>query len=83
VSIYTAKDARAIIRAYYGPDFGFRMTTGCTIGCRPSYQVDIGLPTLAWRKLATGPDSAVAIGELKTSGGIDWSWAAESRQLSK
>lgn len=83
MSMYTERDAKTIIRAYYGEGFKFRITTGCQIGVRPTYETAIGLPTLAWRRLAPGKDSAVAVGAMVAGGGIDWQWAAESRQLTK
>lgn len=83
MSGYSERDARAIIRAYYGPDFKYRLTAGCTIGTRPVHDTNLGLPTLVWRKLATGNGSAVAIGQLTAGGGVDWAWSAESRQLSQ
>lgn len=72
--IVTQSDARRIIAAHYGLEFDYRMTTGCTIGMRPRYQTELGFLTLAWRKLATGKASAVAVGLVTPTGSIDWKW---------
>lgn len=70
--IVTAADAKRIIRAAYGPEFAFRLTKQCTVGVRPVYDP---APMLAWRKLATGKDSVVAIGRMVANGAIDWEYA--------
>lgn len=69
--IVTQADARRIIARHYGQEWAdkTRLTTDCTVGCRPSYDPR---PNLCWRKLATGKDSAVAIGVMVAGGGIDW-----------
>ncbi len=72
--ITTDRDARRIIKQAYGDSFEFRLTTGTQIGCRPVYELGIR-PMLAWRKLASGKASAVAIGQLFTNGTIDWDYA--------
>lgn len=71
--IVTANDAKRIIRAAYGSEFAFRLTKQCTVGVRPVYDP---APMLAWRKLAPGPNSAVAIGQLCANGAINWEYTA-------
>jgi hypothetical protein len=73
--IVTQSDARKILARVY-PNMGtpVRLTTACTVGVRPVYETELGLPTLAWRKVATGKDSAVRIGRFLPGGAIDWSW---------
>jgi hypothetical protein len=78
--IYTDSQARKIIRAAYGDTFQFRLTTGCQIGVRPVYEASVGLHTLAWRKVAKGPNSAVQIGLLLPNGAIDWAYQAGPSQ---
>jgi hypothetical protein len=81
--IVTQSDARKIIAAAYGPDFKFRLTIACTVGVRPVWQTNLGIATLAWRKLAvdsykgrkaTAP-SAVKIGRMLPNGAIDWNYS--------
>ena len=72
--IVTDKDARTLIQRAYGTDFKFRLTTRCQIGTRPTWQTTVGMVTLAWRKLAAGKTSAVAIGRLSAGGSIDWTY---------
>jgi hypothetical protein len=68
--IVTRADARRIIAREYGPEFKFRLTSGSAqIGCRP---VGDPRPSLAWRALAPGADSAAVIGLLLPGGAIDW-----------
>jgi hypothetical protein len=74
----TEREARAAIQRAYGPDFKFRLTTNCTIGVRPVYQMNVGMHTLAWRKLATGKNSAVKIGRVMSGGAIDWDYVVQS-----
>ena len=69
--IATQQDARRIIASLYDT-MPFKLTAKTQIGVRPVYDPR---PTLAWCKLDTGRDSAVRIGHLQPSGGIDWSWA--------
>ncbi|MBU0501430.1 MAG: hypothetical protein KJ558_10065 [Gammaproteobacteria bacterium] len=73
--IATQKDARRILAAHY-PGLKIRLTTRTQIGVRPVVEMSIGLPTLVWRKLDIGADSAVRIGQLTPGGGIDWGWDA-------
>lgn len=78
--IVTQTEARNIIRSTYGSDFKFRLTIACTIGVRPVHQTNIGMLTLAWRKLAVDSfkgrkgncPSAVKIGRVLPGGAIDW-----------
>ena len=72
--VLTQRDARKVIAKVYGPDFAFKLTTQCTVGVRPYYQTELGLVTLAWRKLVSGPDSVVNVGRLLSNGAIDWSY---------
>lgn len=72
--IVTRPNARRIIAEKYGSEFRPRFTTKTTIGVRPVYQINLGFPTLCWRSLATGKDSAVKIGRLHSGGLIDWDW---------
>ena len=74
--IVTQRDAAKIIAAHYGLDFDYRLTTGCTIGVRPVFETQLGFLTLAWRKMATGRNSAVRIGLMRPDCTIDWNWAA-------
>jgi hypothetical protein len=69
--IATQADARKIITKHY-PDMKFRLTTEVTIGLRPSYFTDLGVPTLVWTKVARGKDSVVKIGVLQPNLTIDW-----------
>ena len=70
--IATQQDARRIIASLYDA-MPFKLTTKTTIGVRPVYDVR---PTLVWRKLDKGRDSAVRIGRMAfPSTDIDWSWA--------
>lgn len=73
----TPTNARQIIRAHYGESFKFRITTGCTIGVRPIYETQIGLPTLVWSRVVRGNDSIVRIGRLLPGLTIDWFWENE------
>lgn len=68
--IVTQSDARKIIKAAYGPDLTFRLTTQCQVAVRQIYDPR---PSLAWRKLLPG-DSAVCIGCVLPSGDIDWDY---------
>lgn len=88
--LVTQSDARKIIAAAYGSDFKFRLTVRTTVGVRPVHQTNIGMPTLAWRKLAVdrvkgGPamlPSAVYIGRMLPNGAIDWDYTVpEVRRL--
>lgn len=69
--IVTPANARKIIAKHY-PDMKFRLTTAVTIGLRPTYFTDLGVPTLAWTKVARGKDSIVKIGVLQQNLTIDW-----------
>ena len=69
--LVTVADARRIIAAAY-PDMQFRITTKCTIGCRPVYDP---APTLVWTKLDRGSDSVVRIGRLLPGNDIDWNYS--------
>jgi hypothetical protein len=70
----TRENARRIIRDHYGDAIKPRFTTRCTIGVRPLIDTALGRYTLAWRSLATGSDSAVALGRLLPGNTIDWQW---------
>lgn len=75
MTTFVRSDAQRIIASHY-PGMKFRITTGCTIGVRPVFDFR---PKLAWRALAKGSDSAVAIGVLLPSGNIDWNAEIEAR----
>lgn len=72
--IVTPSDARKIIKAHYGNDFEFRITTGVTLGIRPNYEILSGIPMLAWTRMARGADSVVKIGLCSPTGIVDWNW---------
>lgn len=75
--IGTKEQARAAIAASYGAEFAaslrFVKRAGATLLVRPSYETQIGLPTLVWRKPAAG-DTYVHVGRLLPGLTIDWSW---------
>jgi len=79
--LVTQADARRIIKEAYGDNFKFRLTTSCTIGVRPVWQVNLNMHTLAWRKLHADKKgdlpSAVYIGRLMNNGTIDWDYTFE------
>lgn len=84
--IVTQNDARKLIAAAYGSDFKFRLTIKTTVGVRPVWQTNIGMPTLAWRKLAVDSfkgrkatlPSAVKIGRMLPNGAIDWDYSVSN-----
>lgn len=68
--IIDRRSARALIARHY-PGMPFRITSSSTtIGVRP---VSDPRPTLAWRALCAGSDSAVRIGIMRPTTDIDWS----------
>jgi hypothetical protein len=71
---FARSDARRIIDSNY-PATQCRITTSTTIGVRPVYDFR---PRLAWRAIAKGSDSAVAIGILLAGGKIDWNAEIEA-----
>ena len=71
--IVTQADARRIIKDAY-PYMPFRLTKSCSIGVRPTHETALGIPTLCWRKLLSGRDSAVQIGIMLADASIDWDW---------
>lgn len=74
--IVSVNQARRIIQAHYGKEMKFRITTACTMGVRPNFEIVLGIPMLAWAKIASG-DSLVKIGKLHPTGMIDWNWVSD------
>lgn len=72
MTILTRSDARRVIASHY-PGMPFKIFhRSMSIGVRPVWETKWNLPTLAWRAVAPGRDSAVRIGILKPSGDVDW-----------
>jgi hypothetical protein len=85
--IATQNQAREIIASIYGQEFAdsvrFVKRSGPSILMRPSFMHEIGLPTLAWRKMEAGADATVWLGAYlgwDHDGVIyfNWEWTPDS-----
>ncbi|OGT90129.1 MAG: hypothetical protein A2286_00065 [Gammaproteobacteria bacterium RIFOXYA12_FULL_61_12] len=72
--LVTQKDARRLLAEQYPGMTAIRLTTTTQVAVRPCYETDLGMPSLAWRKVCPGKDSAVRIGILLPNSTIDWDW---------